>query len=48
MSNLVRNLAFKNFLIMNSTRNLVRRKSFKMCKGILGHQGAFLGMLLGG
>ena len=48
MTNLVRNLAFKKFLIMNSTRNLVNAKSFKMCKGILGHQGAFLGMFLGG
>jgi hypothetical protein len=33
---------------LNSTKNLVRSKSFKICKGILGHQGAFLGILLGG
>ena len=47
MNILVRNLAFKNFLNMNSVRNLLRAKSFKMCKGIWGHQGAILGMLLG-
>jgi hypothetical protein len=33
---------------MNSTSKLVRGEVIKLCKGIWGHLGAILGMLLGG
>jgi hypothetical protein len=47
-TNLVRYLAFNNFLKTNSTSKLVRGKVFKTCKGIWGHLGAILGVILGG
>ena len=47
-TNLVRYLAFKNFLKSNSTSKLVRGKVIKTCKGIWGHLGAILRRILGG